>query len=139
VLVSPAMAVDRATPGEAKALLQKAAAHYKAVGRDKALADFNNGKPPFKDRDLYVVCIASNSKLSANGQFPKYVGASVDVLKDSKGNPLGTEIVKAGSAKDGGAVKFMMTNPLNGKIEPKVIFAQKVGDDVCGVGAYTAP
>jgi hypothetical protein len=137
-LISPATAADRATPDEAKALLQKAAAHYKSVGRAKALADFNAGKAPFKDRDLYVVCLASNSTIAANGQFPKYVGSPVDVLKDSKGKPLGTEILKAGSAKEGGTVSFVMTNPVTGRMEPKVLFAQKFGDDVCGVGAYSA-
>ena len=138
-LLTPAVAADRATPDEAKALLQKAAAHYKSVGRAKALADFNAGKAPFKDRDLYVVCLAPNNTIAANGQFPKYVGSPVDVLKDSKGKPLGIEILKAGSAKDGGTVSFVMTNPVSGKMEPKVLFAQKFGDDVCGVGAYTAP
>jgi cytochrome c len=109
------------------------------VGRAKALADFNAGKAPFKDRDLYVVCLAPNNTIAANGQFPKYVGSPVDVLKDAKGKPLGTEILKAGSAKEGGTVSFVMTNPVSGKMEPKVLFAQKFSDDVCGVGAYTAP
>jgi hypothetical protein len=30
-------------------------------------------------------------------------------------------------------------NPVSGKMEPKVSFVQKVGTDVCGVGAYEAP
>ena len=50
-------AADRGTPAEAKAMLQKAVAHYKEVGRKQALADFNAKKAPFGDRDLYVVCI----------------------------------------------------------------------------------
>jgi hypothetical protein len=31
----------------------------------------------------------------------------------------------------------MMINPTSGKAEPKITFAQKVGDDVCGVGVYS--
>jgi hypothetical protein len=38
---------ERGTPDEAKAMLQAAVEHYNAVGRDQALADFNNKVPPF--------------------------------------------------------------------------------------------
>ena len=48
-------AANHGTPAEAKAMLEKAVAHYKSVGRKQALADFNAKKPPFWDRDLYVV------------------------------------------------------------------------------------
>ena len=41
VLTGPSLlAVDRGTPAEAKAMLAKAVAHYKGVGRTQALADF---------------------------------------------------------------------------------------------------
>jgi hypothetical protein len=136
-LALPALAADRGTPDEAKALLQKAAAHYKSVGRTQALADFNSGKAPFKDRDLYVVCVSSARTVAANGQFPQFVGSPIDVLKDAKGLPLGSEILRAGSEKGGGTVNYMMTSPVSHKAEPKVLFAQKFGDDVCGVGAYS--
>lgn len=46
-LAAFAHAVDRGTPSDAKAMLAKAAAHYKAVGRKQALADFNGKKAPF--------------------------------------------------------------------------------------------
>ena len=132
------LAADRGTPDEAKALLKKAAEHYRSAGRAKALADFSSGEKLYMDRDLYVVCIAPDRKLAANGQFPMLIGTSVDVLKDADGKPLGTAIINAGSAKGGGSVSYMMRNPLSGRIEPKIMFAQKFGEDVCGVGAYTA-
>src|SRR5262245_2823457 len=65
---------ERGTPAEAKAMLQKAIAHYKEVGRKQALADFNAKKPPFGDRDLYVFCIGRDLTIVANGGFPQYVG-----------------------------------------------------------------
>ena len=73
-------AADRGTPDEAKTMLQKAIAHYKSVGRKQALADFNAKKPPFGDRDLYVVCIGSDHTIVANGGFPQYVGRSADLM-----------------------------------------------------------
>jgi cytochrome c len=129
------VSAQRATPAEAKALLEKAVAHYKDVGRAKALADFTGKKAPFADRDLYVFCIGSNRVISAHGATASYVGSSADALKDADGKPLGKAILDA-AAKGGESVRYRWVNPVSGKIEPKVSFVEKVGEDVCGVGAY---
>ena len=138
IAVSPiaASSADRATPAEAKELLKKAAVHYKAVGRKQALADFSMKKGPFVDRELYVVCVDGDHKVAANGAFPSYVGGPVDVLKDATGKPLGAAIVDAAAGKNGGVAAFTMLNPVSGKPEPKLMYAQKFGDDSCGVGVY---
>ena len=127
---------ERGTPAEAKAMLLKAVDHYDSVGREQALSDFNHKKAPFGDRDLYVVCIGPNDKLTANGAFPQYVGSSPDILKDAEGKPVGRSIWETGNNKSEGSVQYMMINPVSRKIEPKIIFVRKVGSDVCGVGAY---
>jgi cytochrome c len=129
-------AAERATPAEAKAMLQKAVAHYKAVGRKQALADFNEKKAPFGDRDLYVFCIGPDRIEVANGGFPSVVGISADAIKDAKGAPVGKTIWEVGSSKGEGSVEYEWLNPVTHKTERKVSFVQKVGDDVCGVGAY---
>ena len=129
-------AANRGTPAEAKAMLEKAVAHYKSVGRKQALADFNARKPPFWDRDLYVACVQSNHILVANGAFPQYVGTSVDAFKDADGKSLGKVIWDVALTKGEGSVKYRMLNPLTHQVEPKITFFQKVGDDACGVGAY---
>jgi cytochrome c len=127
---------ERGTPAEARAMLQKAVEHYNSVGRKQALVDFTGKKPPFVDRDLYVVCIGSDHKITANGGFPQYVGMSPDVLKGADGKAVGKAIWEIGDGKGEGSVQYQWINPATGKVEPKVIFAQKVGEDVCGVGAY---
>jgi cytochrome c len=137
LLVTHTWAVERGTPTEARAMLQKAIAHYKAVGRKQALADFSAGKDPFRDRDLYVVCIAPDRVISANGAFPQYVGTNVDtILKDAGGKPLGESILGSVSSKETGSVSYMMINPLSGQLEPKTIFTVRLSSDVCGVGVY---
>jgi hypothetical protein len=137
MLATQAWAVERGTPAEAQAMLQKAIAHYKAVGRKQALADFSAGKPPFRDRDLYVVCIAPDRAISANGAFPQYVGTNVDtILKDAAGKPLGGSLLGSVSSKETGSVSYVMINPLNGQMEPKTIFTVQLSGDVCGVGVY---
>src|SRR5436305_9208832 len=90
--VNSAARSDRGTPDEAMAMLEKAIERYNSAGRETALADFNNKKPPFSDRDLYVVCIGPDRKISANGGFRQYVGTSSDAWKDADGHSLGKAI-----------------------------------------------
>ena len=78
-------AADRGTSTEAKVMLQHAIAHYTAVGRKQALADFTAKKPPFGDRDLYVVCLSSEHIVVANGGFADHVGTPGDLMKDLDG------------------------------------------------------
>jgi hypothetical protein len=135
-LAVEAHASDRGTPAEAKAMLEKAIAHYKAVGRKQALADFTGKKAPFGDRDLYVFCVGPDRTLAANGGFPQFVGSSVDVLKDANGKPLGKALLDTGSREGGGSVEYPLINPVSHLPEMKVTFVQKAGEDVCGVGAF---
>ncbi len=129
-------AADRGTPEEARALLARAAAYYKAVGRQQALADFNRKRPPFGDRDLYVACITPAGVLSANGGFPSLVGVSADAWKDAEGKPLGRAILNLAASKGEGSIDYLWTNPVTHKMEPKIGFVQKLSADVCVVGAY---
>ena len=117
-------------------MLQKALAHYNSVGREQALADFNKKAEPFFDRDLYVVCMNSDHLETANGGFPEYVGSSADALTDTDGNPLGKTVWDTASSTVVNSVNYHWINPVSGQTEPKVLFYQKVGSDVCGVGAY---
>jgi cytochrome c len=126
----------RGTPAEAQAMLQLAVEHYAAVGREQALADFNAGRAPFIDRDLYVVCMDSNHIETANGGFPEYVGQSADGLTADNGTPLGKAIWENAAAGAVSSVKYHWINPVSGETEPKVLFYQKLDADICGVGAY---
>jgi hypothetical protein len=136
LLAGNAQAGDHGSPAEAKAMLAKAIAHYTAVGRKQALADFTAKKPPFSDRDLYVFCIGPERTIVANGGYPSFVGTSADALKDANGKPLGKVLWETGSQAGGGSVEYPHINPVTHKPQLKVSIVQKVGDDICGVGAY---
>ena len=136
LIAAGAVAADRGTPAEAKAMLVKAVAHYKAVGRKQPLADFTAKKAPFGDRDLYVFCLGPDRVISANGAFPSWVGQSADLLKDADGKLLGKAVWEAGSRPGGGSVEYPNINPVTRKPAAKVSFVEKPGEDVCGVGAY---
>ena len=117
-------------------MLQKAVDHYTSAGRDQALADFTGRVAPFFDRDLYVVCMGSDHVETANGGFPQYVGTSADAVTDANGNPLGKTTWDTASTSAVNSVNYHWVNPVSGQTEPKTLFFQKVGTDVCGVGAY---
>ena len=116
------------TPDEAKAMLQAAVAHYTQVGRQQALSDFTNRVAPFFDRDLYVACIGSDLKQSANGGFPDLVGSPVQPLSQAAWNAATTDSISS--------LNYSWIDPANGQMLPKTFFYEKVGTDVCGVGAY---
>ena len=120
-------------------MLAKAVGHWKTAGGEKAIADFNAGKAPFRDRDLYVFCVDKGSITLANGGFPSYVGTSVNALKDVNGKAIGPALWDAVKAKPQGEVHYHWMNPVTHQVEAKVSFVEKVGSDLCGVGAYDAP
>lgn len=116
------------TPEQAMAMLKEAVAHYNSVGRTQALADFTNRVAPFFAGDLYVACIDSSLKQSANGGFPNLVGSSVE--------PLSRKAWDAASTTKIDSISYSYTDPITKTTEPKTLYYEKVGSDVCGVGAY---
>jgi cytochrome c len=130
-------AADRGSPAEAKVMLQHAIAHYKAVGRKQALADFTAKKPPFSDRDLYVVCISSEHIVVANGGFADHVGTRGDLMKDLDGKGVAEAAWGVTSGTGEGTVRYRWLNPSSRTMEIKMTFFARVGTDVCGVGVYS--
>ena len=134
---APALPSGRGTAAEAKAMTLKAAEHYAAVGRSKALADFTTMKSPFGDRDLYVVCMDSERKISAHGGYAQYVGQSSDVWKDADGKSLGQAVWEQAWNSGEATIDYKWTNPVSKLTEKKTGYFKKVGEDICGVSAYT--
>lgn len=136
----PAAAQDKSkgTDKEAIAMVEKAIAHIKKVGRDKAFADFNNKSGPFTDRDLYVVVYDMKGKVLSHGANEKMIGRDVIDLRDSDGKYFVKERVemmsKGPSAKGWQDYKFM--NPVSKAIEPKQMYLQRFEDMIVGCGIY---
>jgi len=129
-----AVAQEKSTPEEAKALLDKAVAEVQKDGSAKAVAKFNDPKGGFQQDDLYVFCMDSSNKISAHPDAAMR-GVDTATLKDSNGKAFGVEMVAA-AKKGSGTVEYMWKNPESGKVEAKVSFMKKAGDQFCGVGAY---
>jgi cytochrome c len=139
--IAPASAQDKAKQGTAKeatAMVEKAIAHIKKAGRDKAFADFNNKGGPFTDRDLYVVVYDLKGKVLAHGANEKMIGKELIDLRDSDGKYFVKERVdmmsKGPGAKGWQDYKFM--NPVTRQIEPKSMYLQRHEDLIVGCGIY---
>ena len=136
----PASAQDKSkgTAAEATAMVEKAIAHIKKVGREKAFADFSSKQAPWVDRDLYVVVYDMKGKVLAHGSNEKMIGKDVIELRDNDGKYFVKERVemmsKSPDAKGWQDYKFM--NPVSRQIEPKQMYLRRFEDVIVGCGIY---
>jgi cytochrome c len=63
------------------------------------------------------------------------VGTNADSLQDVNGQPLGQVIWSRASAEPQGSLTYNWKNPLTGQEESKLLYYQKLDEDVCGVAA----
>lgn len=137
VAASSALAADRATKDEAVAFANRAAAYWKKSGRDGALAEFNNQKGQFVDRDLYVFALdAATGKALAHGANAKLVGRDLAGLKDPEGKLFVKEMLQVSTAGKPAWVDYKWPNPVTQQLEAKSSYVLKVDDIVIGVGVY---
>jgi signal transduction histidine kinase len=138
VALSAQAADERAKPDEAKALLGKAVAHIKAVGRDKAYGDFMAKGSAWIDRDLYITVYDMSGKTLVHGANPRLVGKDNLNLQDANGKfhiKERLEMAKA-KGKGKGQQEFAFLNPMTKQIEPKLMFFERLDDVVIACGAY---
>lgn len=127
---------DHGTRDEAVAMVKKAAAFYKANGKEKALAEFNNPKGQFVDRDLYVTAYDLKGTSLANGMNSKLVGKNMMDLKDMDGRYITRERLTIAKEKGKGWQEFKWVNPITKAIEPKSMYFELVDELVIGCGVY---
>lgn len=134
--VSPAAAQTYGSKEEAKALVERAAAHIQAVGKDKAMADFNTPNGPFVDRDLYIFAVGFNGIQTANGANPKLIGVDRNDSVDSNGRLYVQDMIAVAKNSGTGWVEYTRTNPVTKKVEDKVSYIKRIDDYFIGCGAY---
>jgi cytochrome c len=138
-----AWAAGNATKDEAQAMVKKAVAFIKANGTEKgyaaisetATSDKKTG--PFIDRDLYVTVYGLDGKCLAHGVNAKQIGRDLIDLTDVDGKYFVKERVALAKSKPAGFwQEYKFTNPVSKKIEPKVMYCEKLGETaICG-GVY---
>ncbi len=132
-LATGALAAERATTEEAKAMAVKAAAHFHQVGEAAAFTDFMKS-PEWRDRDLYVFVNRNDGMTLAHGANPALVGKNTINIKDVEGKAFIAAFV---AVKDQGWVDYKWRNPQSNAVEEKSSYVVRLNNDaVLGVGAY---
>lgn len=133
---APALA-SNATRDDATAMVKKGVAFIKAQGAEKGYAEISNKSGQFVDRDLYLVVYGLDGKCLAHGANAKQIGKDLIDLTDIDGKYFVKERVELAKAKPAGFwQEYKFTNPVSKKVEPKVMYCEKLGDTaVCG-GVY---
>lgn len=124
-----------ATPDEAKTMVTKAVAYFKANGKDKALAEFSNPKGEFVKGELYLTVWDFNGTQIAHGANPKLIGKNLLDLKDTDGKLFVKEFMEV-AKKSSGWVDYKWNNPETKKIQAKSVYLEAVGDILIGCGVY---
>ena len=128
-----AHAADQATPDEAKAMCEKAAAFIADNGIDAAKTAFHTPGAPWHDRDLYFFVFAPSGITIIHGAKESLVGRDLTKLRDVDGKLFLKEIV---SVADKGWVDYKWQNPVTNKVAAKTSYVINDGKYIIGVGAY---
>ena len=137
IISAPVFAAEEfGSAKEAEALVGKAVAHIKAVGKDKAFADFTGKKAGWVDRDLYIAVYDMSGKVLAHGQNEKQVGKELIGMQDADGKEFVKERVELAQSKGKFWHDYKFTDPVTKKILPKQMFCTKLDDAAVCAGIY---
>jgi signal transduction histidine kinase len=67
---------------------------------------------------------------------PSVVGQYDLERKDADGKPICKELIRIASSQGIGWCDFKFLNPKSGRIEPKSVYLERVGDLILGCGIY---
>lgn len=134
-LQAPALAQDKRTPDEAVAMVKKAVAYYKEVGRDKAIAEYNNQKGKFVDGELYIFAYDMKG-INLASPNPKIIGRNMIDVKDVNGKPTVKSYLEVANTKGQGWVDFVWPHPITGALQQKTAYIEKVDDILVACGIY---
>jgi cytochrome c len=138
VCCGTALAGDRATPREARALFDQAVKYLQANGPEKSWAAFSNRKGPFIKKDLYVYVIDRKGTYVANGAAPDtLIGLNVLDSVDAAGTPLFRHMIAVTDKQSEARIRYVWLNRKSNHVEPKNAWIYREGEYILGVGYYT--
>ncbi|MHA4867950.1 cache domain-containing protein [Duganella sp. PWIR1] len=135
ILAGPLRAADLGSQEEAVAMVHKAVAMLAESGKDKTIAEANNPKGRFVDRDLYVVIHDLHGKVLANPVLPRMVGVDLSGVKDVDGKMFIKERLDMLKTATSGWIDFKWPNSVTKNIEKRSVYFERAGDLVitCGI------
>ena len=136
LLGAASIAHAAATPDDATAMVKKGITFIKANGKDKGYAEISSKTSQFKKEDLYLVVYGLDGMVHAHGANEKMIGKNLIDLKDIDGKPFVRERVELAKSKGTFWQEYKFTNPETKKIEPKVMYCEKLAETVVCGGIY---
>ena len=125
---STASAQERRTPEEVIAMVEAAIAHYDAVGREQALASFNDPAGAFVDGEIYIgVMTIEDPVIVANPHAHHLINlpGTIDLV-DVNGVPFLQEVLQSAvDQPDGAWVEYVWVNPANDVQETKRTYVRQ--------------
>ncbi len=132
-----AYAQKKATRESCQALVKKAVAYYKEVGREKALAAFSDPKGKFVDGEDYLSVYNMEATTVAHGTNSALIGKNWIGLKDANGKLFMKAFVDAANKPGAsGWIDYAWTNPVTKKVAPKEAYFIRVDDLIIAAGYY---
>jgi methyl-accepting chemotaxis protein len=122
--------------GQVVALVKAAARHLREYGLQRACADFNDRNGPFVRGEQYVVVLDAKCTRLAFAPDPSQVGRDDSQLRDADGRYFSRDMVALAQANGAAWHDYRMTNPRTGRVEPKSMYIEQVGELVLGCGIY---
>jgi signal transduction histidine kinase len=130
-----AVAEERGTADEAKAMVAKAIALYREKGAPAAFAIMNSPDGGFRDHDLYIFAYGPDRKVVVQAADASRIGLDADSVSDVDGKHYGTESMAA-ATPEGVWVDYRRANPATGQIEQKSSWLVRVDGYIFGCGIY---
>ena len=125
-----------ANKAEAEAMVKKGVAFIKANGADKAYEEINKKSPQFVDRDLYLTVYGLDGMVHAHGANTKMIGKNLLDIRDVDGKAFIRERIELAKAKPSFWQHYKFVNPESKKIEPKIMYCERLAETVVCGGIY---
>jgi hypothetical protein len=118
---TPALAAEHATKDDAIGWVKKAVAHYKAVGKTQAFADFSVKEDnPWLKGELYIgVTDLKTGVAVALSRSQAMIGKDMSGLKDVDGKLMQREMMDKGLTGKPSWTDYRFPNPVTKEIESK--------------------
>jgi hypothetical protein len=123
-------------PTKAEEWVGRAKARYAEVGKDIAMAEFNNPSGQFIQAQHYIWVLDLEANMLAHGMNFYFVGLNFIHIMDSNGKKFVKEIVDTAKTKGSGWIDYTWMDPISKKTQPKTLYFEKVDDMIFCCGTY---
>lgn len=127
---------DRGRANEAVAMVKKAIADMKKLGKEKVVQDVQNQSPQYRDRDLYLAIGTVDGMSLANGNNPKLAGKNILDIKDADGKFIMRDRIEIAKTKGQGWQDYRWPDPVTKEVQKKSMYVERFEDLIVACGVY---